>query len=85
MIGMVTGAQLRAARAMLGWSQKQLAEKSGVGFNTVQRAEQSQGTVLGTVTTVMKLLSALENGGILFLEQEGEVGPGIRLRAPQEL
>ncbi|WP_428982540.1 helix-turn-helix domain-containing protein [Oricola indica] len=82
---MISGAQIRSARVMLGWTQKQLAEKAAVGFTTVQRAEQSTGAVLGTVTTVMKLRSALEGGGILFLDQESDVGPGIRLRYPQEL
>ena len=82
---MVSGAQIRAARVMLGWTQKQLAEKSGIGFTTVQRAEQSVGAVLGTVTTVRKLQSALENGGIIFLDQEADVGPGLRLRTPIEL
>jgi len=77
---MVTGTQIRAARAMLGWTQKQLAEKSGVGFNTVQRAERSDGTVLGAVSTVIKLQTALESGGIIFLDAEEGIGPGVRLR-----
>jgi len=77
---MIVGAQIRAARALLGWTQKQLADRSGVGFNTVQRAEQADGAISGTVSTVMKLQSALENEGIIFLEAEEGVGPGVRLR-----
>jgi transcriptional regulator with XRE-family HTH domain len=81
---MITAAQLRAARALLGVDQRQLAELSGLSVPTIQRMEASDGTVRGNVDSLMKLIEALDIAG-LELIGEGKVsqsgGRGVRLKA----
>ena len=79
---MLTGAQLRAARGLIGWSQKELAAKAEVAFTTVQRAERDNGMFGGNVKTVLKLKSALEQAGVEFIDADAEKGPGVRLARP---
>jgi transcriptional regulator with XRE-family HTH domain len=62
--------QVRAARALLGWSQGKLARAAGVGLATLQRIEQSKGVVKGNFTTVVKIQKALEQAGIQFTDEE---------------
>ena len=50
---MLNSEQIRAARALLGWSARQLAEKSGVQLTTVQRLERGNGLASGTVKTLV--------------------------------
>ena len=76
---MLTGPQVRAARVLLGWTQTKLAEKAELGFATVQRAEARSGQVHGMVETLLKLKAALESGGVIFIEDDGSAGPGVRL------
>jgi transcriptional regulator with XRE-family HTH domain len=72
-------AQIRAARALLGWSQTQLAAAADVGLATLQRIEQSDGVVKGKFATVLKIQNALEQAGIQFTDDEGD-GIGVRLQ-----
>lgn len=81
LLGMLTPQQCRAARAVLGWSRDDLADKAGVSAGTVVGFE-----LLGAdskVSTVQKLRRALESGGIEFID-DGVAslngGPGLRLR-----
>ena len=74
---MLTSDQIRAARALLRWSARQLAEKADVHLTTVQRMECGDGPVGGTVQTLAKIQSALENAGVEFTSQNG--GRGVRL------
>lgn len=82
---MITAAQLRAARALLGVDQRQLAELSGLSVPTIQRMEASEGVIRGNVDSLMKLIAALDTAGILLLG-EGDAssagGRGVRLKAP---
>jgi transcriptional regulator with XRE-family HTH domain len=72
-------AQIRAARALLGWSQTQLANAAGIGLATLLRIEQSEGVVKGNFATVHKIQSALEQRGIHFIDDDdGDIG--VRLR-----
>ena len=73
-------AQLRAARGLLGWSQSQLAEASGVGLSTIRRMEGSDGPLRGTAENVWKVQQALEDAGVIFIYADEE-GPGVRLKA----
>ena len=57
---MITAAQLRAARALVGMDQKTLAEKAGVSLPTIQRMEASIGNVRGVVETLTKIVAALD-------------------------
>lgn len=71
---MLTGRQIRAARAMLGWTATELAERAGTTRNTVQRLEQEDGIPQSRSKTLFDLRKALENAGIEFLENSASVG-----------
>lgn len=71
--------QVKAARALLAWSQTDLARESGVSEPTIKRLEASDAELGGRVETGEKIRTALENGGIIFVAENGE-GPGVRLR-----
>ena len=71
--------QIRAARALLGWSQCKLARAAGVGLTTLQRIEQNEGVVKGNFSTILKIQNVLEQAGIQFTDDEGgEIG--VRLQ-----
>lgn len=81
---MITAAQLRAARALLGIDQRQLAEASGLSLPTIQRMEASEGVVRGNVDSLVKLVEALERAGIELIGEGATSsggGRGVRLRA----
>lgn len=82
---MITAAQMRAARALLGIDQRDLAERSGLSVPTVQRMEASDGVVRGTVDSLMKLISALNEAGVEIISEnvpsQGQ-GRGVRLTRP---
>jgi transcriptional regulator with XRE-family HTH domain len=73
---MVTSAQLRAARSLLNWTVRDLAEKARVHRNTITRAE---GDAAEHGHAVAQLIRTLEAAGVIFVEENGE-GPGVRLR-----
>ncbi len=70
--------QIRAARALLGWRQEDLAKASKVGLATVARIEQGKGVVQGNFSTIMKIQQTLERAGISFIAEPGGV-VGVRL------
>lgn len=80
---MMTAAQLRAARALVGMDQRALAAASGLSLPTIQRMEASEGVIRGNVDSLMKLIAALEAAGVELIN-EGAVsekgGRGIRLK-----
>ena len=61
---MITSGQMRAARALLGIDQRELAQRSGLSLPTIQRMEASGGVVRGNVDSLMKLVDALAANGI---------------------
>ena len=77
----VTGAQLRAARALLNISALQLAELTGLGLNTVRRAEATNAAAPVTATNARLLVSTLEAAGVVFIPAEATLGAGVRLRS----
>jgi transcriptional regulator with XRE-family HTH domain len=81
---MITSAQLRAARALLGIGQRALADLAGLSVPTIQRMEASEGVVRGNVDSLMRLMAALDAARIEVIG-EGAVsqggGRGIRLKA----
>jgi transcriptional regulator with XRE-family HTH domain len=83
---MITAAQLRAARALVGLDQRKLAELSGLSVPTIQRMEASGGVIRGNVDSLMKLVAALDAAGIELIG-EGVVssgsGRGVRLKSAQ--
>jgi predicted transcriptional regulator len=83
---MITSAQMRAARALLGIDQKTLAEMAGVSVPTIQRMETSNGNVRGVVGTLTKLVDALDAAGIELIANEQPSqgrGRGVRLKDPR--
>ena len=72
---MITGVQMRAARALLGIDQRALAERSGLSLPTIQRMESSDGVIRGNVDSLMKLVEALTAAGIELIA-EGAPRPG---------
>lgn len=71
--------QVKAARALLAWSQHQLAHASGVSYPTIARLEKHDGILGGRASTVTAIRSALEEAGIEFISENGG-GAGVRLR-----
>ena len=71
--------QVKAARALLAWSQSDLATASGISIPTVARLETGDGTLGGRDTTVDSIRAALEAGGVEFLAENGG-GAGVRLK-----
>ena len=74
--------QLKAARALLGWSQEELATAADVSLPTIKRLEAAEGLLAGRQTTSHKIRAALELAGIEFIDENGG-GPGVRLRKRQ--
>jgi transcriptional regulator with XRE-family HTH domain len=80
---MITAAQMRAARALLGLDQKDLAERSSLSVPTIQRMEASDGVVRSNVDSLMKLIHALEAAGIELIADNAPStsgGRGVRLK-----
>ena len=73
----LTSEHVRAARALLRWEQKILAERSGVSLPTVKRLEAQPGALSAYADTVAAIRAALEREGIEFLNHGS---PGVRLR-----
>lgn len=78
---MIDGDQMRAARALIGWKQQELADRSGLSFATIQRME-TQGTGKSSTDNVMSVQRALEAGGVQFIPENGG-GAGVRLATPR--
>jgi predicted transcriptional regulator len=76
---LVTTRQIKAARALLAWSQAELARHSGVSEPTVARLESIDGELGGREKTAGKMRKALESAGIDFIAENGG-GPGVRLK-----
>jgi DNA-binding XRE family transcriptional regulator len=84
---MITAAQLRAARALLGFDQRTLADAVGLSVPTIQRMEASDGVIRGNVESLMKVIGGLNAAGIELIDDGEESkggGRGVRLlREPQ--
>lgn len=81
---MITAAQMRAARALLGIDQKVLAELSGLSVPTIQRMEASSGNVRGVVDSLTKVIEALELAGVDLISDGANSpvgGRGVRLKS----
>ncbi len=68
---MLTADQMRAARALLGIDQRELAKAAGLSLPTIQRMEASEDFIRGNVDSLMKLIAALDMAGIEL------IGPGV--------
>jgi transcriptional regulator with XRE-family HTH domain len=82
-LAMITSGQIRAARALLGIDQRELAKRSGLSLPTIQRMEASGSVVRGNVDSLMKLVDALVANGIELIASGGTStsgGRGVRLK-----
>ena len=77
---MLNAAQMRAGRALLGWSQLELSEHSGVSLPTIKRMEKV-GPGRSAGDTVLTVRGALEAAGVQFIPENGG-GAGVRLLKP---
>ena len=81
---MITASQVRAARALLGIDQRQLADISGLSVPTIQRMEASEDMIRGNVDSLMKLTNALDLAGVEIIN-DGVLSPGggrgVRLKS----
>ena len=74
---MMTREQVRMARAAVGWGVRDLAEKADVSANTVSRFENGSDALGDTLTRIQR---ALEQAGVIFIDEDNHAGPGVRLR-----
>jgi transcriptional regulator with XRE-family HTH domain len=77
-IFLISPAQMRAARGLLGWSQTKLGIEAGMSLPTVKRYETAAGAKVSD-DAVKRLQRALEKAGVEFIDENGG-GPGVRLR-----
>ena len=75
----ITGAQIRAARALVRWSAEDLANAASVGISTIRRAEAENGLPTITVANLKLIRVALESAGIEFISENGG-GAGVRFK-----
>jgi transcriptional regulator with XRE-family HTH domain len=78
----LSGAQIRAGRALLRWSAADLARATALGVNTIRRAELAEAQTPLTAANELAIRRALETAGVVFIEENGG-GPGVRLRERQ--
>jgi transcriptional regulator with XRE-family HTH domain len=80
---MITAAQMRAARALLGMDQRALAEQTGLSLPTIQRMEASEEFIRGNVDSLMKLIAGFERAGVELIAEGASSaggGRGVRLK-----
>jgi len=75
----ITGSQVRAARALLAWSQADLAKCAGASLPTIKRLEASGDDPGGTVRINQKIRLAVEAAGIVFIDDDADGGRGVRV------
>jgi predicted transcriptional regulator len=73
---LITGRHIRAARALVGWSQGDLSKKAKVALRTIRRMEAADGPVSARTETLNRIVASLEKSGVEFLD-DGK--PGVRL------
>ena len=78
---MIEAAQVRAARALIGWSQAELADAAGLPLSAVDRFETGEADI--PADAVARIRAALESAGVVFIAQNGG-GAGVRLRKGRE-
>jgi transcriptional regulator with XRE-family HTH domain len=79
----LTSAQIRAARALIRWSAEDLARESTLGITTIRRAELTESETSMTTANDLAVRRALEAAGVVFIDEDGGLGPGVRLRKLQ--
>ncbi len=78
---MIEASQIKAARALIGMTQEDIAKATGLSVQTIKRME-TAGTHRSTVATVLAVQKTLESAGIVFISENGG-GVGVRLAKPR--
>ena len=78
---MLTPEHIRAARALLHWSARELAERSSIHISTIQRMERRNGPLRGSTESLRKIENAFKIAGVEFLQDDDR--PGVRLNRLQ--
>ena len=76
---MLQVAQLRAARALIGWRQEDIAQAAKISVATIRRIESQEGPLTGYVSTLLKIQAAFEQAGIQFIDDDEMGGFGLRI------
>ena len=76
----LTSAQMRAARGLIRWSAEDLARETALSVTTIRRAELTEGETSMTAANDLAVRRALEAAGVIFIDENGGAGPGVRLR-----
>jgi hypothetical protein len=76
----ITGPQIRAARALLGWSTADLADHAGLAWSTIQRADAAPGVPRVSAGSLAKIEQAFDQAGVIFLEVNDVRGGGRGVR-----
>ena len=76
---MITSGQIKSARALVGWTARDLAAKAEIGFSTLIRLESADGVPAGNIKTIDAVKKALEGAGIEFIGTPNN-GAGVRWR-----
>jgi predicted transcriptional regulator len=74
----INGRHIRAARGLLGWTQRELSKKAKVALGTIRRMEGFDGPVAARTETLGRIVAALEKAGVEFLD---DAKPGVRLKS----
>ena len=77
---MLQAAQIRGARAMMGWRQEDLAKAAKTGLATIARIEQQEGPAQGHVSTIIRIQQALERAGVRFVDEDGDFGVLLKIK-----
>ena len=80
---MLQVAQLRAARALLGWRQEDVARAAKISVATIRRIESQEGVLTGYVSTLLKIQASFEQAGIQFIDDNETGGFGVRMAKPK--
>jgi transcriptional regulator with XRE-family HTH domain len=76
---MLQVAQIRAARALLGWRQEDIAEAAKISVATIRRIESQEDLLTGNISTLLKIQAAFEQAGIQFIDEDETGGFGVRM------
>jgi hypothetical protein len=79
----LTSAQMRAARGLIRWSAEDLARETALSVTTIRRAELTDEETSMTAANDLAVRRALEGADVIFIDEDGEAGPGVRLRKRQ--
>lgn len=77
---MISGAQIRAARAILRWTASETADRTGMTRETIQRLEKFDDIPPSRTQSLIELKRVFEGAGIIFVEEDENGGPGVRLK-----